>query len=165
MINCTFTNIKMIIGPLSNHIDLNIAKHLGGLKLKFGYRTPSFKKSFKARTTGSYKRAAKRAINPYYGRKGTGWINNPKKAAYNKVYHQTTRSIFDEPKATKQAPKKLVGSRSAKRIKQGKLQGTPRRIAFALSGFVIILLMFSGGISVFIGIILVLLCLYEVFTS
>ncbi len=63
--------------------------------MKFGYRTPSFKKSFSARTTGRYKRAAKRAINPYYGRKGAGWINNPRKATYNKIYNKTTKSIFD----------------------------------------------------------------------
>lgn len=63
--------------------------------MKFGYRTPSFKKSFKARTTGRLKREMKRSINPFYGKKGMGWINNPKKAMYNKVYNKTTRSIFD----------------------------------------------------------------------
>ena len=63
--------------------------------VKTGFRKPSIKKSIKARTTGKIKRNAKRTINPMYGKKGSGWINNPKKAAYNKVYNKTTRSIFD----------------------------------------------------------------------
>lgn len=58
-------------------------------------RKPSLKKSIKARTTGKAKRAAKKAIIPGYGKKGMGWINNPKKAAYNKVYNKTSFSIFD----------------------------------------------------------------------
>ena len=56
--------------------------------MKFGMRTPSIKKSIKARTTGKAKRAVKKALIPGYGKKGAGWIKNPKKAAYNKVYNQ-----------------------------------------------------------------------------
>ncbi len=52
-------------------------------------------KSFKARTTGRIKREVKSAMNPLYGKKGMDWINNPKKAAYNKVYKKTSFSIFD----------------------------------------------------------------------
>lgn len=52
--------------------------------MKIGIRTPSIKKSVKARTTGRVKRAVKKSINPVYGQKGAGLINNPKKAAYNK---------------------------------------------------------------------------------
>ena len=63
--------------------------------MKFGMRTPSLKKSFKARTTGKANRAVKKAIIPGYGKKGMGWIKNPKKAAYNKVYKKTSFSIFD----------------------------------------------------------------------
>ncbi|ANY12167.1 hypothetical protein [Leuconostoc lactis] len=63
--------------------------------MKFGLRTPSLKKSIKARTTGRIKREVKSAMNPLYGKKGMGWINNPKKAAYNKVYKKTSFSIFD----------------------------------------------------------------------
>ena len=58
-------------------------------------RKPSLKKSIKARTTGKAKRALKKAVIPGYGKKGTGGIKNPKKAAYNKVYKKTTFSIFD----------------------------------------------------------------------
>lgn len=63
--------------------------------MKFGMRTPSIKKSIKARTTGKVKRAVKKAIIPGYGKKGSGWIKNPKKAAYNKVYNKTSFSIKD----------------------------------------------------------------------
>ncbi len=63
--------------------------------MKFGMRTPSLKRSISARTTGQLKRSVKRAIIPGYGKNGMGWIKNPKKALYNKVYHKTTFSIFD----------------------------------------------------------------------
>jgi len=63
--------------------------------MKFGMRTPSLKKSISARTTGKAKRAIKKALIPGYGKKGMGWIKNPKKAVYNKVYHKTTFSIWD----------------------------------------------------------------------
>ncbi|MCC3870274.1 hypothetical protein [Terrisporobacter mayombei] len=63
--------------------------------MKFGMRKPSLKKSIKARTTGKAKRALKKAVIPGYGKKGTGWLKDPKKAAYNKVYKKTTFSIFD----------------------------------------------------------------------
>lgn len=58
--------------------------------MKFGMRKPSLKKSIRARTTGKMKRKIKRSINPYYGKKGMGWVRNPKRALYNKVYKKTT---------------------------------------------------------------------------
>ena len=63
--------------------------------MKFGMRKPSIKKSMKARTTGKLKRKAKGALNPLYGKKGMGWVRDPKRAMYNKVYRKTTFSIFD----------------------------------------------------------------------
>ena len=63
--------------------------------MKFGMRTPSLKKSLKARTTGKIKRQIKKALIPGYGKKGMGWIKNPKKAAYNKIYKQISFSLFD----------------------------------------------------------------------
>ena len=63
--------------------------------MKIGFRKPSLKKSLKARTTAKWKRQAKKAIIPEYGKKGSGWIKNPKKAAYNKVYHKTTFGLSD----------------------------------------------------------------------
>ena len=58
--------------------------------MKFGFRTPSIKRSISARTTGRAKRAIKRAIIPGYGRKGMGLLTNPKKSLYNRVYRRTT---------------------------------------------------------------------------
>ncbi|WP_195331983.1 hypothetical protein [Weissella cibaria] len=63
--------------------------------MKIGMRKPSPMRSIKARTTGKAKQAVKKAIIPGYGQKGMGWLTNPKKAAYNKVYKKTTFSIFD----------------------------------------------------------------------
>lgn len=63
--------------------------------MKIGFRTPSLKKSLKARTTSKYKRQLKSVIDPTYGKKGIGWFKNPKKALYNKIYNKTTKSIFD----------------------------------------------------------------------
>lgn len=58
--------------------------------MKIGVRTPSLKKSFKARTTGRINRTLKKSVNPLYGKKGMGYIKNPKKAIYNKAYHKLT---------------------------------------------------------------------------
>lgn len=63
--------------------------------MKIGLRTPSLKKSFKARTTGRLKRSVKRAVIPGYGKKGMGWIRDPEKALYNKIYHKTTKGVSD----------------------------------------------------------------------
>lgn len=58
--------------------------------MKIGVRTPSLKKSFKARTTGRINRTLKKSVTPLYGKKGMGYIKNPEKAIYNKVYHKVT---------------------------------------------------------------------------
>lgn len=63
--------------------------------MKFGFRTPSLKKSISARTTGRLNRAIKRAIVPGYGKKGIGVITNPQKALYNRIYQKTTIGISD----------------------------------------------------------------------
>lgn len=63
--------------------------------MKVGIRTPSIKKSVSARTTGKFNRVVKSSINPLYGKKGMGWVNDPKRAAYNKVYNKTTFSVVD----------------------------------------------------------------------
>ena len=63
--------------------------------MKFGMRKPSIKKSIAARTTGRAKRAVKKALIPGYGKKGSGWIKNPKKAAYNKIYTKMSFSIWN----------------------------------------------------------------------
>lgn len=63
--------------------------------MKVGVRKPSLKKSIKARTTGKAKRTIKKATIPGYGEKGMGYINDPKKAVYNKVYNKTTIGVDD----------------------------------------------------------------------
>lgn len=63
--------------------------------MKFGPRKPSLKKSISARTS------PKRQIVHRAGLKmprGYGWVRNPKKYAYNKVYNKTTFNIFKELK-------------------------------------------------------------------
>lgn len=62
--------------------------------MKFGIRKPNFKKSIKAKTIGKINRKMKRCINPLYGKKGIGYIKNPNKAIYNKVYNKTSISAF-----------------------------------------------------------------------
>ena len=60
--------------------------------MKYGLRKPSIKKSIKARTTGKLKRKIKKTVNPFYGKKGMGYIKNPKRAIKNKIYRKTTFS-------------------------------------------------------------------------
>lgn len=63
--------------------------------MKIGVRRPSISKSLRARTTGRAIRTVKRSVNPFYGKKGMGWIRNPRRALYNKVYRKTTVSVWD----------------------------------------------------------------------
>ena len=63
--------------------------------MKIGMRTPNFKKSIKARTIGKVKRKIKKALIPGYGKKGMGWVKDPKRAAYNMVYNKTSFCLFD----------------------------------------------------------------------
>lgn len=63
--------------------------------MKFGIRTPNYKSRLKARTTGKIKRKLKKSVNPLYGKKGMGWVNDPKKALYNKIYNKTTIGVPD----------------------------------------------------------------------
>lgn len=63
--------------------------------MKFGMRKPNVKKSIKARTTGKLKRKIKRMINPFYDKKGMGFIKNPRRSIKNKIYRKTTFSLWD----------------------------------------------------------------------
>lgn len=59
--------------------------------MKFGPRKPSLKKRVSARTS------LKRQIVHRAGLKmpkGYGWVRNPKKFVYNKVYNKTSFDIF-----------------------------------------------------------------------
>lgn len=55
--------------------------------MKFGIRTPSLTKRIAART--SLKRYVRQSLGLKAPR-GWGWLTNPKKAAYNRVYNRTS---------------------------------------------------------------------------
>lgn len=59
--------------------------------MKFGFRKPSLKKRIAART--SLKRFARHSLGLKAPR-GMGWLTNPKKAAYNRVYNRTSRGCL-----------------------------------------------------------------------
>lgn len=63
--------------------------------MKFGVRNPSISKRIAARTTSKYERNFKRITNPYYGKKGSGYIKDPHKAIYNHIYNESTIDIDD----------------------------------------------------------------------
>jgi hypothetical protein len=56
--------------------------------MKFGIRKPSLKKRIAART--SVKRMVRNSLGLRAPR-GYGWLTNPRKAAYNRVYNRTTK--------------------------------------------------------------------------
>lgn len=63
--------------------------------MKFGFRKFSLNKSIKARTTGRMTRILKKAVNPFYGKKGVGFIKNPKRAINSFLYKRTTIGVSD----------------------------------------------------------------------
>jgi hypothetical protein len=59
--------------------------------VRFGFRIPSLTKRISARTS------LKRYVRNNLGLKaprGWGWLTNPRKAAYNRVYNRTTRGCL-----------------------------------------------------------------------
>ena len=74
--------------------------------MKFGIRTPSFKKRISARTS------PKRIIRHNLGvkaPKGFGIFTNPKKATYNKVYNKTSFGITGKSKRRKKGSDENLG--------------------------------------------------------
>lgn len=59
--------------------------------MKFGFRIPSIKKRIAART--SVKRVIRHNLG-FKAPRGLGWVSNPKKALYNKVYNKTSRGCL-----------------------------------------------------------------------
>lgn len=59
--------------------------------MKFGFRRPSLRKRIAART--SWKRYVRHSLG-FKAPRGWGWLTNPKKAAYNRVYYRTTRGCL-----------------------------------------------------------------------
>jgi hypothetical protein len=59
--------------------------------MKFGFRIPSITKRIAART--SVKRVIRHNLG-FKAPRGMGWITDPKKALYNKVYNKTSRGCL-----------------------------------------------------------------------
>ena len=55
--------------------------------MKFGFRIPNLNKRIAART--SWKRVVRHNLG-FKAPKGMGWITDPKKALYNRIYNRTT---------------------------------------------------------------------------
>lgn len=68
--------------------------------MRSAIRKPSIKKSISSRTSGRVTRTVRKISNPTYGRKGVGYIKDPKKAAYNKYYNATSYSLKDISKTS-----------------------------------------------------------------
>jgi hypothetical protein len=68
--------------------------------MKFGIRIPSLKRRIAART--SLKRIVRHSMGLKMPR-GTGFLTNPKKALYNRIYNKTTLGIDDIGRTTKTA--------------------------------------------------------------
>lgn len=60
--------------------------------MKFGLRRPSLRKRIAART--SIKRRVRHSLTVKAPR-GWGWVTNPKRAAYNRIYNRTTVGVGD----------------------------------------------------------------------
>ena len=59
--------------------------------MKFGFRIPSITKRIAART--SVKRVIRHNLG-FKAPRGMGWMTDPKKALYNKVYNKTSRGCL-----------------------------------------------------------------------
>ena len=55
--------------------------------MKFGFRVPSIRKRIAART--SLKRYVRHSLG-FKAPRGWGWLTNPRRAAYNRIYNRTT---------------------------------------------------------------------------
>ena len=56
--------------------------------MRFGFRRPSIRKRIAART--SWRRYVRHSLGLKVPR-GWGWLTNPRRAAYNRVYNRTTK--------------------------------------------------------------------------
>jgi hypothetical protein len=59
--------------------------------VRFGFRRPSIRKRLAART--SVRRAVRHRLGVKAPR-GWGWLTNPRRAAYNRIYSRTTRGCL-----------------------------------------------------------------------
>lgn len=98
--------------------------------MKVGMRKPNLKKSLRARTTGKAKRSLNRAVNPFYGKKGVGFVKNPSRSVKNAVYHRTTFGVSD-----------VVGGSKPKKG-QANYEGSPQEVnddsKMGIGGYIIV---------------------------
>lgn len=99
--------------------------------MKFGFRKPSLKKSISAKF--SVKRKVKNSLGLRMPR-GTGWITNPKKSLYNKIYHKTTFGIGDVVKSSK----RIKTSEVKKKYQNSDIRISPEKTSTNDSGVNII---------------------------
>jgi hypothetical protein len=92
----------------------------GKAGMKFGFRKPSLRKSIAART--SVRRYVRHSLGLKAPR-GWGWLTNPRKAAYNRIYRRTTFGWQD-----------LLKSGRRRRAGQGCLIAVAMGLAAALAG-------------------------------
>lgn len=59
--------------------------------MRFGFRVPSLRKRIAART--SLRRYVRHSLG-FKAPRGWGWLTNPRKAAYNRVYYRTSRGCL-----------------------------------------------------------------------
>lgn len=122
--------------------------------MKVGLRTPSPKKSLKARTTGKVKRAAKKAVNPTYGKKGMGFIKDPERSIKNAAYHRTTAGVgdivkgsSDSKKKTASAPDPALHSTAASQDVQAKKNNSADNLSkkdYMIFGIISLIIFFIG---------------------
>lgn len=124
--------------------------------MKFGIRKPSIKKSIKARTTGKIKRSMKKAVNPFYGKKGMGFINNPKKAIYNKVYNKTTVGLGNMINISKKEKAKVNNVQNIKKTEEkeyiknkGEFEGETIKKSSVIRNIFGGLFIFTGFVGIF----------------
>lgn len=72
--------------------------------MKFGFRMPSFRKRISARLSPA--RFVRHSLG-VKASKGLGWLTNPKKALYNRLYNQTTFGIEDVTSSPRRSSKKF----------------------------------------------------------
>lgn len=75
--------------------------------MKFGFRTPSIRRRIAART--SIRRMVRHRMG-FKAPRGWGWLTNPRKAAYNRIYYRTTFGLDDlfRPRRRRASPGCLV---------------------------------------------------------
>jgi cytochrome c556 len=94
--------------------------------VRFAFRAPSLKRRISART--SVKRYVRNSLGLKAPR-GWGWLTNPKKAAYNRVYNRTTRGCLVVLVAEIVAVGFVVAALAADSTKQRR--ASPKRPAMA----------------------------------